>query len=992
MDFEKKYWSTNEFVNKQTNEEVNGYVGIRDGVAYDFSTGDKLEANESYIAKINCSNKHFDRALGKELKLPYAKSDITFAANDFLYSGIIKTAVERLQANTDYLFQNSIISNSQIPVTDECILLSSILETQGEGDNLKYISTGKLGKYNFSSSALSTKTQDDRAFYPDIEVETIYYTKNKLGKLITEFEKDILYVKGGKPDNTRYVPNTTDAKEIWKKLNSGANPFDGEEIEVEEFSYVKPSISDEEIETLDKISKTYNIIPDVERVVSFSYVWVEDIDNPTTERVALPNITYKFLTESEEWKKAVKPGLVNVSWSTDNTLKKTFIPSESMTAADVYGIMSGDLYGYTYPKLKRTVQYNNKGYVKSPYYVPVIYDVTNKSIAEVAEELKNETELAKYDKVPFITSESTTKTVYTDDFIHNFNEITCSDIVIYNVNETEKSVYLLVFLGFKTELVIFRTKYYYSNPSKDPGYTSNNYIRNNSDLSKDDLIINLNKEIRNGVLNPNCITIKNIIPNDTNSLEFLNLNAIKIYKNMLYVIDNKLDMVLRYDIDYLINSDEADKGLSTKFIELLDIMQGYGDSTDKIYFNNPYSIDVCDDYVYIVDRGNNCVKEYTPSLNYIKTMKNGHFASHDIQAVAINPYPCTINGISIKKNSLWIASVVGTRIYLSILEDDIVKVYGQIEDISLLQDQYSWLEEIRGIKFSECNSNYFYINTTKRVYKLHVSNPFYPFASLNYFKQRSFVNTMRWTAMRYPWHNTPTIYAGTESSSENVYNDIIWDYVPSRSSAEILDNKCFCLASIPQIEGDVIFHYGILYDDSKIRDYIKDNQSKFNNKMTFNDIELGHLSNMIKSSAMLIYSEPASFISSLNNNYVNIFDAYKLDDNIENDYINSLTFNKLIHALIYNLLKLKNVLTGHFKAATNYDNVIVYDNLVLDDYFNNLKLNAEDDYFVHNNEPVTIIVNRVLENIYDVQVKILNKIQTEFMAAQSYVNNTSRII
>jgi hypothetical protein len=143
---------------------------------------------------------------------------------------------------------------------------------------------------------------------------------------------------------------------------------------------------------------------------------------------------------------------------------------------------------------------------------------------------------------------------------------------------------------------------------------------------------------------------------------------------------------------------------------------------------------------------------------------------------------------------------------------------------------------------------------------------------------------------------------------------------------------------------------------------------------------------------MLIYSEPANFISSLNNNYIKIFDSYELNDDIENDYINSLTFNKLIHALIYNLLKLKNVLTGHFKAATNFDNVIVYDNLVLDDYFNNLKLNAEDDYFVHNNEPISIIVNRVLENIYDVQVKILNKIQTEFMAAQSYVNNTSRLI
>ena len=149
---------------------------------------------------------------------------------------------------------------------------------------------------------------------------------------------------------------------------------------------------------------------------------------------------------------------------------------------------------------------------------------------------------------------------------------------------------------------------------------------------------------------------------------------------------------------------------------------------------------------------------------------------------------------------------------------------------------------------------------------------------------------------------------------------------------------------------------------------------------------------MIKSSAILLYSEPDSFITTLSNNDLKIYDTYKIEDSVDNDYISSLNINKMLYALISNLLKIKNYLIGHFRAATNIDNVIVYDNIVLDDYFNNLKLNAEEDYFVHNNEVISIIANRAFEDIHDLQEKILQKMQTEFMAAQSYVNNTSRII
>ena len=109
MQFEKKYWSKGEFTNSK-GDEFNGYVGILDGEAYDYKTFEKLMGKDTYLARINCSKKSFDRTLSQNLKLPYNRQDVVFAANDFLYAGVVKTAIERLQENNDYLFRNSIIS------------------------------------------------------------------------------------------------------------------------------------------------------------------------------------------------------------------------------------------------------------------------------------------------------------------------------------------------------------------------------------------------------------------------------------------------------------------------------------------------------------------------------------------------------------------------------------------------------------------------------------------------------------------------------------------------------------------------------------------------------------------------------------------------------------------------------------------------------------------------------------------------------------------
>ena len=102
-----------------------------------------------------------------------------------------------------------------------------------------------------------------------------------------------------------------------------------------------------------------------------------------------------------------------------------------------------------------------------------------------------------------------------------------------------------------------------------------------------------------------------------------------------------------------------------------------------------------------------------------------------------------------------------------------------------------WDEEFKSVKFSFTNSNYYYLATTKRVYKLHLSKPFYPFASLSYFKQRMLLSTMVWSRVPYPWHILP---CGEDESGI----DITWGYPPATTSAEILDNKAFCLCGVDE--------------------------------------------------------------------------------------------------------------------------------------------------------------------------------------------------
>lgn len=582
---------------------------------------------------------------------------------------------------------------------------------------------------------------------------------------------------------------------------------------------------------------------------------------------------------------------------------------------------------------------------------------------------------------------------------YNFNDINHAEMTITKVEDAAdgngRKLHLMIFLVFKDKVVIFKYIYrQYDNPVEQIEAVNPDYDNAEGE-------VNFN-EGSNDIL-----VLDKVDPSNRNSLKFLNLKDIELHGNYMYLVDEKLNMVLRYDITYLLH-DESDIAWNLKSIRLIDNLQGDGKVRDNIYFNGPTAIAVDDDWIYVADKGNHCVKKYTSSFDYQSTLRNGNFINHNVETVAINPYAPTMeDGTKLTPGTLWVFSTTDKLLYVTVIDPitNNTVYFKQIQKIELIKDQYTWDEEFKSVKFSFTNSNYYYLSTTKRVYKLHLSKPLYPFASLSYFKQRALVSSMVWQSIPYPWHTLPDGLTDEDMK-------ITWSYRPQKTSAEVLDNRAFCVCGIDssdvieykanndpdapseeykgtkqqQFNGDLILHIGNLYDQSKVDTYIKRYGCKFH------EIPIAELAKMIKASGIFLYLEPATFITSLSNNNMPCYIDEDLQDIKIDEYVNSITFNAHIYKVIYNLINIKNTLLGRFQGAYNMDSIMVFDQLILDNFFQQLKLSNKDDYFIHDNEAVGIIVNRVFENVWNIQHEMLEKIKAKYISTPSFTNNTFRII
>ena len=817
--YQKKYWSKKQFTT-QRGEDYQGYVGIFENNGYIFSTGEKLIKRNSYMTQFNSSNLFFDRILDEQMSLPYGKKEIKFHANDFLNRGTIKSILEKLQINNDFIYKYSTISDTLIPAVDDCTILSTI-------DNSHYVFVDEYGTQYTSVPADSNVIKHlQNAFI----VNPNYDEKNNL-----ENEDPKVY-------QLRYgdTPKSIYSSKIYK---------------IPKTKYI--------IDLQNGKLKNYNLL------------------QQKTTKTALDPTFYEQILE-------------------DGTVIHPKFNLDELQTSDI-----------------------------------VITDVGTQKIK--------------------VTNEGVQQ-YYGDEKGENIKIV--------------KKIRLLIFLAFKDKIVVLRYVYY-----PDDFYV-NRYLGKSLDFTDE------SKDI---------IVIDSVDPSNKNSLKFLNIKDLRIRGNYLYVVDSKLDMVMRYDIEF-IRRQQGVMSWDKRSVRLLDLLQGSGESKDAIYFNSPCAICADDQNIYVADKKNRCIKRYSNTFDYERTIRNGIFANQEIQTISINPYSFKMsNGVTISPNSLWVFSSTGSSLYVTVISDDRVAYSHRIQRIDLLDDKYTWKQQFKSVKFSFCDSNYYYLSTTKRVYKLHLSNPSYPFASLSYFKQRILISSMVWSLVPYPWHILP---CGEDDSSV----DVTWGYRPPSTSAQVLDNAAFALCGVDdytiidnqgnrsQFNGDIIFHIGTLYNQSKVDLYCK------RNLCTFDQIPQGELSKMIKTSGIFLYNETSSFITSLTNTDFPCYILQDLRDLDQSQYVNPITFNKIVYKVIYNLINLKNHLIGRFWGAYNIDNIMVFDQLQYDDYFQQLRIQGDNDLYVHDNEPMSIMINRIFEKIYDLQETILDHMKSKYRSQGAFTNSSFRII
>ena len=128
----------------------------------------------------------FDRILDEKMQLPYNKKEMTFQPNDFLYRSTLKSILQKLQANNDYIYKCSTISDTLIPSVDDCSVLATtnnsyyvfvdadgnehkevpILENVTLNKTLESIKKGYVLNPNFDIALLKDATDVNQFVYP----------------------------------------------------------------------------------------------------------------------------------------------------------------------------------------------------------------------------------------------------------------------------------------------------------------------------------------------------------------------------------------------------------------------------------------------------------------------------------------------------------------------------------------------------------------------------------------------------------------------------------------------------------------------------------------------------------------------------------------------------------------------------------------------------------------------------------------------------------
>lgn len=403
-----------------------------------------------------------------------------------------------------------------------------------------------------------------------------------------------------------------------------------------------------------------------------------------------------------------------------------------------------------------------------------------------------------------------------------------------------------------------------------------------------------------------------------NILPLGNLGGVASNKTHLFVSDTTNNLVLKYDIRGYLNNDSS---LANRMY-INDVLGGKGSTDRQTNFNAPTKLAANEDYLAVYDSGNSIIKLYSSNLDFIKTLsilqlKRGK-DQEQFQTMGFDPDFKTLYVLTKADDT----SVILYRINTSTRKVERTK----------LGDSISASDTIKNISFSDSDSNYWFYNTNKKIFKKYKTVP--NSKGIGSFDEGGLFRI------------------GDPVDEENRYNKVGVNF----ENAGFLWNLVLAEEDqlLSQGEEDVFTSFNILKGS--------DGNDRFN---------------ILTSKRFYFFDEPT-------------YKGYKKvikKDNYDNygisgfslspeEYIQVPVINNEIYKVVFDLLSLKNNIVGRFAGDYKEDDIILsdYDYASLAD----IKEDIIENYFVHFNEENIIgAINRVIRNVFNTQLILTNFIKVQ---------------
>ena len=396
-----------------------------------------------------------------------------------------------------------------------------------------------------------------------------------------------------------------------------------------------------------------------------------------------------------------------------------------------------------------------------------------------------------------------------------------------------------------------------------------------------------------------------------NQLLFRNITSIAADKknDILYINDRDMNQIYKTDVKTIVNKDRT----NVRKIKLLNTIggEGLGDSN----FNGNSYIEYGNNNIFVYDEVDNCIKKFSDELIYkVKYANKKLFTENKFVSMTYNK---TFDLLYVVTDTYLILVLNGNNL-------------NEVDQYSFGKNPFefnipliNFFEQPRKIVFSENNSNVYYLQTTKNIYKY-------------------FVNTQNQNIERF------TI-------------DINFDSVN-------LWNTVFAKFSAFELEWDAL------------PDYDKFTLAATGLELIGSDTEKDDKLLMWANTRIFSFSEDNNFLSLLNTNRPNFFKRSEIF--IKDEFFNNITFNSTIYRHLFNLnlfaSNLNKQLLAQFDTlqTDGYLRFKEFLEMTHDDK-ESLDLLDQKQFFVGVNETLNgNTLNRIITNLFEYQNKLIEIVKT----------------